>query len=56
LDSAVTIDEVCECYEPPVFTSLVPFPASVICPLTASFSYLLMTYGEANQPPQHDSG
>jgi hypothetical protein len=52
----MTIDEVCECTEPPVFTSLVPFPASVICPLATGFSYLLMTYGEANQASQHDSG
>ena len=52
----MTIDEVCECSKPPVFTSLVPFPASVICPLITGFSYLLMTYGEANETSQHDSG
>jgi hypothetical protein len=56
LDSAMIIDEVCECSEPPVFTSLVPLPASVICPLTTGFSYLLMIYGKADQTSQHDSG
>ena len=52
----MTIDKVCECFKPPVFTSLVPFSTSVICPLTTGFSYLLMTHGEANQASQHDSG
>ena len=51
----MTIDEVCECAKPPVFTSLVSFPASVICTLITGLSYLLMTYGEANQTSQHDS-
>jgi hypothetical protein len=56
LDRAVTNDEICICFKPSVFAAPVLFPGRFVCPLTTGFLYLLVTYGETNQPSKHDPG
>ena len=52
----MTNDEICICFKSSVFAAPVPFPGHFVCPLTAGFSYLLVTYGETNQASKHDPG
>jgi hypothetical protein len=55
LDGAMAIDKINVCSKPPIFAALVPLSASFIRPLTTGLSYLLVTYGEADQASQQDS-
>jgi hypothetical protein len=48
LNRTVTNDEICVCLKLPVLAVTPSLLASFICSLSASFSYLLVTHGEAD--------
>jgi hypothetical protein len=55
LNGAMTNDEISVGRKSPVLAAALPLLVSFICPLTASFSYLLVTHGVADQASQHDA-
>ena len=48
LNGAVADGEISVGLKPPVLAAPLPLLASFLCPLTASFSYLLVAYGVAD--------
>ena len=55
LNGAMTNDEISVGRKSPVLAAALPLLVSFICPLIASFSYLLVTHGVADQASQHDA-